>query len=223
MVELLVAVAYVVQYGACLLFCGCFHQYLLEAAFKGTILLYAVTIFVKRCSTYTLELASCQGGFHYIGGIHGSWRTSGAYYGVDLVDEDNDVRILLNLAKEGLYALLELSAILCSCHNARHVKTHDALAKENGRCALMGDQLCQSFHDGTLAYARVANEYGVVLLASAQDLRHAHDLPLASHHGVEQPVGSSLCEVGREAVEHGCGRVDSAVLRRCGCRVLSGL
>ncbi len=219
MVMPLIAVLDVVQDGERLLGGGGFHDDLLETSLQGAVLLDGVSVLVERGGTDTLDGASCQGGLHDVGGIHGPSRAAGTNDGVNLVDEDNEVVALLNLLQQRLDALLKLSAVFRAGHEARHVEADDALAEEHGRALALCDELCQSFHDGTLAHAGLADEDGVVLLAAAQYLQDALNLALTPHDGVQLVFDGSRCQVGREVVQH--GRL--ALLFLCGLRLRGGV
>ena len=215
---LFVALLDVMQDGHGLLHVGGFHDDLLEAALQGTVLLDGVAVFVECGGTDTLDGAACQSRFQDVCGIHASRCAASAHHRVDLVDEDDDVGIVLDFLDECLDALLELSAVLGSCHDARHVETDEALVEEDGTGALLHDQLCQTFHDGTLSDTRFTDEHRVVLLASSQNLRHALNLAFAAHHRVQFALGGSLCEIRAEVVEHRRARL--GILAERGTRIV---
>ena len=138
-----------------------------------------------------------------------------------LVDEDDDVGILLDFLDECLDALFELSAVFGSCHDGGEVEAHEAFVEQHGRCLALGDELCQSFDDGAFTDARLADEYGVVLLSAAENFCHTLYLALASHDGVELSFEGSSREIDREVIEHGglsatlaclCGRMAAVLL-----------
>ena len=69
---------------------------------------------------------------------------------------------------------------------------------------MLDNHLRQALHDGTLSYARLSDEDGVVLLSAPKNLDDALYLVLATHNRIKHLLGSSLCQVGAEVVEHGC-------------------
>ena len=101
---------------------GRLYDDFLESAFECSVLLDALTILIEGCCTDTLEFASCQCGLHHVGSIHLSSLIAGTYEVVNLIDEDDDVGILFQFVDDGTHALLELSAIFCSCYDGRHVE-----------------------------------------------------------------------------------------------------
>ena len=74
---------------------------------------------------------------------------------MDLVDEDNHVGISLQFFHESLETFLELSAVLCASHHTRHIECIYPLAEEHGRRVVVGDELGQSFDNGTLSHTRL--------------------------------------------------------------------
>ena len=111
----------------CLLRIGRLNDNLLEASLQGTVFLNGVTILIQCRCTNTLYSATCQGGFHDIGSIHGSWRTTCTNKCVDLIDKHDDIRILLQLLKQSPDAFLKLTAILCASHDSCHIEVHQTL------------------------------------------------------------------------------------------------
>ena len=207
MMVVLVAVLDVVEYLQCLLVGGGFHLYLLETALQCSVLLDGVAVLVERGGTDTLDDAACQCWLHDVGGVHRTGSRTGADEGVNLVDEDDDVGVLLELFQQLAQTFLELSAVFRTGHDARHVERVDALAEEHRRGVVVGNLLCQSLDDGALADARLTDEYGVVLLASSENLHDALNLLLASHTGIELAISGGLGQVGAEVVEHRCLRL----------------
>ena len=200
-VVLLVLVADVHQDFHRLLGRGGLDEHLLEAAFEGRVLLDILAVLVQRRGADALDRAACQGGFEHVAGVEAASGAAGAHDGVYLVDEDDDLRMLLQLGEDGLHALLELAAVLRACHQAGQVEAQQALAVERARHLSRGDLHGQSFGQGALAHAAFADQHGVVLLAAAQDLRHALQLALAAHDGVQLALLRHLGQVAAEVVQ----------------------
>ena len=121
---------------------------------------------------------------------------------MDLVDEDDDVRVRLEFLHQCLQTFLKLSAILRACYDTCHIERIDTLAEEHGTRVVRVDQLCQSFYDGTLTHTRLTDQDGVVLLPASQDLDDALYLALATYAGVELTFCCSLSQVRTEGVEY---------------------
>ena len=149
---ILIAILDVLQDLQRLLIRGGFHQHLLESALQGTVFLDRVTILVEGGSTDTLDCSPCQRRLHDVRGIHRTRCRTSTDDRVNLIDKHDHIRIGLQLLHQGFQTLLKLSAILRASHHTRHVEGIDTLAEEH-RTRMVGvDQLCQSFHDGTLSH-----------------------------------------------------------------------
>ena len=83
---------------------------------------------------------------------------------------------------------LKLAAELGACHKAGQVKQEDLLILQPCRNLPLGNALGNALGNGGLANARLTNEAGVVLLAAAQDLDGAVDLPVAADDIIQLPL-----------------------------------
>ena len=117
---------------------------------------------------------------------------------MQFINEDNGVLALHQFFHDGLEALFELAAVFRSGNNQRKIKREDALVREERWNVAVGDALRQAFHDGGLAYARLANQHRIVLRAAAQNLYHALHFIFATHQGIERAFASRLREVAAE-------------------------
>jgi len=182
---------------------GLLHQHLLETAFQRSVLLDAVAVFVQRGGTDAFDFPPCQGRFQQVGGIHRAGGVAGTHDVVDLVDEKDDIGVVLQLVDDGADALFELPAILRAGYHGAHVERDDALVVEHARDVVRHNAHGQSFDDGRLADAGLADEHGVVLLTAAEDLCQALNLLFAADDRVELPFGSRCRHVDAEVVQHG--------------------
>ena len=108
---------------------------------------------------------------------------------MDLVDEQDDVACGLDLAQQALDPLLELAAELGACHKAGEVQQIDLLILQRRRAPCPSAMRSRNaLGNGGLANARLTNEAGVVLLAAAQDLDGAVDLPVAADDIIQLPL-----------------------------------
>ena len=130
---------------------------------------------------------------------------AGADEGVDLVDEEDGVRVLDELLEHRLQALLEVAAVLGAGQQRAHVeREHLRLGEDLGHLAV-DDAPGEPLGDGGLAHAGLAHEQRVVLAPAAQDLDHALELVLAADERVDLAVDGELVEVLREALERAAG------------------
>ncbi|KWT97198.1 hypothetical protein APY03_1758 [Variovorax sp. WDL1] len=175
---------------------GLAHEDLLEAALQGSVLLDVFAVLVQGGGAHAVELAARKGRLEHVAGVHGALGLAGADHGVELVDEDDGLALVLGeFVEDALQALLEFAAVLGTGEQGGHVQGQHALALE-GLGDLAGDDaLGQALDDGGLADAGLADEHRIVLGAALQDLDGAADFLVASDDGVELAQARALGEV----------------------------
>ena len=121
--------------------------------------------------------------------------------GVDLVDEQDAVRIVLQLLQHRLQALLEVAAIFGAGQQGAHVERINHRILQNFRHFALRHAPCQALGNRGLAHACLAHQQRVVLAATAQSLDHAIDFGFPSDQRVDLAFGSELVQVLRELIE----------------------
>src|SRR6266446_5072817 len=166
-VEFFVALFYAEKnfYGVGFVWRRNFHS--LEAALERPVLFDRLAVFSGRGCADALNLAARQGRLEDVGGVKRAFRRSRAYERVEFVDEDDGVLRLHQLFHYGLEPLFKLSAILGAGYDQRKIESKDAFVGEEGRNFAVRDALGQTFYDGGLAYARLADEDRIILRAAA--------------------------------------------------------
>ncbi len=165
-------------------------QDLLEAALQRGVLLDVLAVFVERGRADAVQLAARQRRLEHVAGVHRAFGLAGAHHGVQLVDEDDGLALVLGqFVQHGLQALLELAAVLGAGQQRRHVERQHALVLERLGHLAGDDALRQAFDDGGLADAGLADQHRVVLGAALQHLDGAADLVVAADHRVELAHG----------------------------------
>src|SRR3954452_5021567 len=136
--------------------------------------------------------ASPAAGEHWVEevrGVDGALRGAGADDRVQLVHEQDDVAAgVLDLGQDRLEALLELAAVLRAGQQRADVERDDAAVAQRLGDVAGDDPLGEALDDRGLAHAGLADEDGVVLGASGEDLDDAADLVVASDDRVELAV-----------------------------------
>src|SRR5205809_1060412 len=173
-------------------------QHLLEAALERGVLLDVLAVFVKRGGADAMQLAARQSRLQHVAGVDRALGLSDADHGMQLVDEDDGVALVLGqLLQHRLQALLELAAVLRPGEQRRQVEHQQALVLQAlGRVAV-DDALRQAFDDRGLADARLADQHRVVLGAALQDLDAAADLVVAADDRVELALAGPVGQVER--------------------------
>ena len=121
---------------------------------------------------------------------------------MQLVDEDDDVRVVGQLLHDRLEALFELAAILRAGDDQRDVERENPLVGEEVRHVAVDDLLCEPFDDRRLPDAWLADQHGIVLRAAAEHLLHALELVLAADQRIElvlhRRFGQVAAELGQQ-------------------------
>ncbi|MPM33195.1 hypothetical protein SDC9_79764 [bioreactor metagenome] len=127
---------------------------------------------------------------------------------MQLVDEEYNLSVaVFDLGEHGLEALLKLAPELRAGHQRAHIqRKYLAILKVRGHVAAH-DTLCKPFGDGRFAYARLADEHGVVLRFTRQYPDHVSYLVVTADNRVELLVSGHLDKVAAVFFEHVVGRL----------------
>ena len=109
-------------------------------------------------------LAAGEHRLQQVGGVDGTLGGACADDRVELVDEEDDVAgRVLDLLENGLEPFLELATVLRPGEERAHVERPRALSLQPLGDVAGDDPLCEPLDDRGLAYARLADQDGVVL------------------------------------------------------------
>ena len=141
----------------------------------------------------------------HVGGVRRrAERRAGADHRVRFVDEQNEVRPLLQLADDVLDAILEHAAQHRAGDHRVHLQVDDLAVAQADRHGfrLELDAPREPFDDGRLADARLADQHhGVGALAVAEDLQHLLDFLVAAEDRRQLVLARQQIQVGREVLE----------------------
>ena len=132
---------------------------------------------------------------------HAARRRAGADHGVDLVDEQDRARTLLEPGDDALQALLEIAAVLRAGDQRAHVERVDRALAQDVRNLAFDDEPREPFGERRLADTGLADEQRIVLAAAAKDLDGALDLERPPDQRIDLARLGLRIEVGREALE----------------------
>ena len=139
-------------------------------------------------------VAGGQRRLQQVGRIHRAARGgAGADHRVDLVDEQDRARILLELLDDLLQPLLEVAAIAGAGEQRAHVEREDRGVVQHFRHVALDDALGQALGDRRLADAGIADIERVVLGAAAEHLDGAVDLGLAADQRIDLARRAPSC------------------------------
>ena len=136
---------------------------------------------------------------------------------MELVDEEDDLLSrALHFLQDRLQALLELAPELGAGDERAHVERDDPLRLESLGDVTLDDPLRQPLDDRCLPHAGLADQDGIVLRPSRENLHDAPDLVVAPDDRVELALGRELGEVAAVLLERlirrlGIGRGDALV------------
>ena len=180
---------------------GLAHRHRLEPAFQSGVLFDILAIFVQGGGADDLDLTAAQSGLDDIGGVHRALGGACAHDGVQLIDEEDDVAVLLNLLHHLLDTLLKFAPVLGAGHHAGKVQRQELLIQQVFRHIAHGDLPGQALGDGSLAHAGLTDQAGVVLGAAGQDLDDPLDLVITADDrvqlagpGIRRQITGELCQ-----------------------------
>src|SRR5882762_8056534 len=185
---------------------GLGHVDLLEAPRQRVILLeYAAVLVVGRRAD-AFQRTRRERRFQQVRRVERSARGSArADKRVDLIDEQDRIRVVHQLLQHRLQALFEIAAILRTREQRTHVEHVYLAAREDLGNLAFDDASREAFGDGRLAHARLAYEKGIVLAPPAQRLDDALDLALATDQRIDLAYQRLCVEVERIRLERAAG------------------
>jgi len=151
-----------------------------EATVERRVLGDHAPVFLNGRRPDTAQFAPGEGRLENVGGVQVALhRIPRPDNGVNLVDEQDDVRRFLQLFEDADQPLLKLAAQAGPGDQRAQLDGHDAPVGNGGRGRAVGDGPGQPFDDGRLAHAGIADQQRVVLLAADERPHQAAHLRLA--------------------------------------------
>ncbi len=182
----LVALLQAAQYRDRVLHRRLIDQHGLEAPFQRGILLDVLAVLIQRGGAHAVQFAARQRGLEHVAGIHRAFGATGAHHGVQLVDEQDDLTLLLGQVLEhSLEPLLEFAAEFRAGDQRAHVERQDALVLQSLGHLTIDDAQRQALDDRGLAHAGIADQHRIVLGAPLQHLHRAANLVVTADHRIE--------------------------------------
>ncbi len=176
-----------------------FHR--LIAALERGVRLDMLLELVPRRRADTADLAARERGLENVRRIERAGRGSGADEVMDLVDEQNHVRIFLRFIDQLLDARLEFAAVHRARDHEREIHGEEPSAVQRIRNVASREALRQPLDDGRFSRPRFTEKDRVVLRAAAEHLDQAVRFRLAADHGIERCDERGGREFAREYLE----------------------
>ena len=177
---------------------------LLEAPRQRPVLLEVLAILLVGRRPHAAQRPRLQRRLQQVRGVHRpAARRPRADDRMDLVDEQDGVRMVLELLHHRLQPLLEVAAIPRAREQRPHVEREDRGLGQHRRRLAVDDLARQPLGDGRLADAGIADQQGVVLPPPAEDLDTPLDLEITADQRIHVPPACLLIQV--DAVLLQCG------------------
>ena len=175
---------------------------LLEPADQRAVLLEILPVFLVGRRADAAQRALRQRRLQQVRRVHRAARGgAGADDGMNLVDEEDRVLVLLDLLHHLLQALLEVAAIAGAGEQRAHVEREHGRSLEHLGDVGIDDLAREALGDRGLADAGIADQQRIVLLAAAQNLDRALHLRLAADQRIDPPFPRLAVEVDAISVE----------------------
>ena len=177
---------------------------LLEPPRQRPVLLEVLAVLLVGGRAHAAQRARLQRRLQQVRGVHRpAAGRAGADHRVDLVDEEDGVRVRLELLHHRLQPLLEVAAIARAGEQRAHVEREDRGVGEHRRRLAVDDLARQPLGDRGLADAGVADQQRVVLAPPAEHLDAALDLEVAADQRIDVPPPRLLVQVDAVLLQRG--------------------
>ncbi|MNZ90104.1 hypothetical protein D3C78_1090580 [compost metagenome] len=176
----------------------------LETTFQCRILLNIFAIFIKRCSTDTLQLTTCQCRFQNVGGIDSAFCTTRTDQCVQFVDEQDNVACLTDFVHNFFQSIFKLTAIFRTRNYRAHIKRHYSFITKSFRDLIVNNFLCQSFSDCCFTNPRFTNQHRIVLRTTAKHLNNTLNLFATSNDRIQIAFLGADCQITSQTIQSRC-------------------
>ena len=170
----------------------------LEAPGQGMVFFENAPVFRISGCPDAFQVAGGQGGLEQVGRIQrAARRRTGPDQGMDLVDEQHGVAIVLQCLEHHFQTLFEIAPVFGARKQRPHVQCIDlGFVQDFGHIAL-GDAPGQAFGNGGLADTGFTDQQRIVLAPTAQHLDDAFDFVFATDQRIDAAFQGFGVEVGR--------------------------
>ena len=178
---------------------GFSHIDFLETTRQGTIFLKDVAELLIRCGTNHADLTAGEQRFDQVSGIHLATRgRTGTDDGVDLIDKQNAVGVLLELFQKRLKAFFKIAAVFSARQQRANIQRVDGAIGNHFRYVALHNTPGETLGNRGFTDAGFTHQQRVVLAATAQYLDRALQLFIATNQRVDTANASKLVEIGGE-------------------------
>src|SRR5688572_6717400 len=120
---------YIIKYLDRFVHSGRIDHYFLKASIEGTVFFYVHTVFIQRRCTNALKFTPGQCWFEDVAGIKRATCATGTNNGMQLINKEDHVAVLLQLIHDRLHSLLKLPAVFRTGYKGGEVKGNHPLVE----------------------------------------------------------------------------------------------
>ena len=153
--------------------------------FQGRIGFDMLLVLVQGSRPDRLQFATGQGRLQNVGSIDGPLGPTGTDQGVQFINEEDDVPIILDLLNNLLQPVFKFTTVLSASNQGAHVEDHQPLVGQLFWNGPRDHPLGQSLDDRCLTNPGFPDQDGVVLRPSTQDLDNPLDLLVPADNRIE--------------------------------------
>ncbi|CDC60577.1 putative uncharacterized protein [Clostridium sp. CAG:448] len=162
------------------------HHHRLETTLQGCILFDILPILIQRCRTDTVQFSARQHRFEQISCVHGTVRFSGAYDGVQFINEEDDFSFAgFDFVQNRFQSFFKFATVFGACHQRTHIQRENGFVAQILRYIPSDNPQSQSFRNRCLAHAGLTDQAGVVLGFPGKNTDHVPDLLISADHRIQ--------------------------------------
>ncbi len=154
----------------------------------------------RRCAN-NLNFTAGQRRFQDITSVHSALRGSSTYNQVQLVNKDNGLAVVFEFGHDLFQSLFKFTAVFRPGNHTGQIEHHNPLIQQTVGHILGNNTLGEAFHNGSLTYTRLTNQYWVILGASVQNSHHALNLVFSAHHRIKLAFTSLCGQIGAKEIQ----------------------
>ena len=120
---------------------------------------------------------------------------------MDFINKQKNSLMFLHFLNHILDTFLKFTSVLGTCHHTRQIEADNSLLCDCLRNIARYYELRQPLHNRRLSDSRFADQTGIILSSSAENLDYSFHLCLASNHRIQFSFFGKLRQIPAETVE----------------------
>ena len=149
-----------------------------------------------------MQFATCQSRLQHVAGIHRPFCLTCTNHGVNLVDKQDYLTVLLRqLIQYSFQTFLKFAAKFRAGDERTHIQGEHFFVSQTLRHFPVDYPLGKPFNDSCLTYARFANQHRIILGTPLQNLDSTANLVIPAYHGIQLALLSPFSQVNRVLIQ----------------------